>query len=300
MNIITFDIPEQHDDQAAWLEGYLTGIQLPELVTELEAVHQPNDHLELHDILGDALNDVLANGLARLSSGQLRRILTNPRTLFELQEHILTGGSQHWINRSAASNEVKTITDRSWQTIRPSLSATTPVSASRPHKRSATWFRQPLFVSLATAAAVLAAVFLPRQFESAPINPVTATGWGWDRDGALDESLPADQYLARLGDSADEWFRKRPESASEVATRIAKFRQGCSTLILASHRPLASEDRRWLVDKCRAWASKLDAHLTAIEAGELPQTVRNAADETVGKLREALQKRSEEISARTA
>lgn len=300
MNVLAFDIPEDHEARVAWLEEQLTDIRLPQLVAELATVHQPDVQLSLSDALGNDLDRVLATGLSALSPRQLTTLLTHPTTLFELQQCVLTDGSDYWLHHAPASSEAKRIIDSSRPTIPASASVTSqlPTQPSKPAQDSTPWFRNPLVVSVATAAVVLAAVFLPEQFES-PAGPQVA-GWGWDRPGALDESLLADQYMARLAESADDWFTKRPESAIGVAKRIAEFRQGCSTLILASHRPLTDEDREWLVDKCRAWASKLDAHLASVEAGEDIQAVRNATDETITKLREALRKRSEEISAHMA
>ena len=228
-------------------------------------------------------------------------MLTNPQTLFELQECILTDGSQYWIDRSVAADDAEAIINRSWHTLRDSIAVLTdpPVARAAEQQSLVAWYRQPLFVSVITAAAVLAAVFLPQHFDPAANNPLVASqGWGWDREGAMNESLPADQYIARLADSADEWFKKTPDTATDVAARIAEFRQGCSTLILASHRPLADDDRTWLVDKCRAWATNLDSHLAAIESGEGVQAVRTAADETIRKLSSALRQRSKEIAAR--
>ncbi|MEQ9408153.1 MAG: hypothetical protein RIK87_10530 [Fuerstiella sp.] len=104
-------------------------------------------------------------------------------------------------------------------------------------------------------------------------------------------------YLDSLADSAQEWFGKRPDTARAVATRIAQFRQGCSTLILADHAPLSAEDRTWLVGKCRARATKLDGHLAAVEAGQDAATVLTAADDTVNKLITALRGRAAELKA---
>ena len=137
----------------------------------------------------------------------------------------------------------------------------------------------------------------PKSSETIQVASAKPTGWGWDRPGALKSNIPADEYLNSLADSANEWFNKRPESPRDLATRIAQFRKGCSTLILADHQPLAEEDRTWLVEKCRAWAEKLDAHLVAIEAGQEVDSVRAAADETINKLMTAMRNRASEIAA---
>ena len=156
------------------------------------------------------------------------------------------------------------------------------------------WHRRPWVVSLATAAAVLAIVVVYGQSQwpsqSRPAPP--ASGWGWSRSGALPQDLPRAAYLDHLASTAADWFRKRPDAPIALARRIAEFRQGCSVLILSEHRPLSPEDRTWLVAKCRAWAARLDAHLAAVEAGEAPEKVRAAADETVNRLITALRDRA--------
>src|SRR5207253_3173371 len=109
----------------------------------------------------------------------------------------------------------------------------------------------------------------------------TPNAWGWSRPGALPGDVPAPAYLDRLADAAAEWFARRPDEPLALARRIAEFRQGCSVLILAEHKPLSAEDRRWLVVRCRAWAGALDRHLAAVEAGRDPARVRTEVDETV-------------------
>ena len=124
---------------------------------------------------------------------------------------------------------------------------------------------------------------------------VAASGWGWSRPGALADDLPPAVYLDRLADAAGEWFKKRPADPIALARRIGEFRQGCSLLILSPHKALAAQDRAWLVDKCRAWAAKLDAHLAALEGGASAAQVRDDADATINKLIAALRDRAKAL-----
>jgi hypothetical protein len=96
-----------------------------------------------------------------------------------------------------------------------------------------------------------------------------------------------------LAAASQEWFKKRPETALELARRIGQFRQGCSTLIVAEHKPLPEDDRKWLRERCRAWAEKFDRHLAALEAGEDVEKVREAMDATVNQLTKALRDRAQ-------
>jgi len=108
--------------------------------------------------------------------------------------------------------------------------------------------------------------------------------------------LPPGVYLDRLADAAGEWFKKRPDDPNALARRIGEFRQGCSVLILSPHKPLAAQDRAWLVEKCRAWAAKLDAHLAALEGGASAAQVRDEADATINKLIAALRERAQALA----
>ena len=94
-----------------------------------------------------------------------------------------------------------------------------------------------------------------------------ASRWGWNRPGALPQDLGPGEYLNRIADAAAEWFNQRPEGPIDLARRLGELRQGCSVLILSPHKPLSAQDRTWLVEKCRAWAAKLDAHLVSLEGG---------------------------------
>lgn len=159
-------------------------------------------------------------------------------------------------------------------------------------EHSAHWYRRPWLMSLATAASLVAAAILYDQFK----GPATlAIGWGWSRPGALPQDLAPATYLDRLADDAEEWFAKRLEDPSALAMRITEFRLGCSSLIAAEHRPLSADDRAWLIEKCQAWAEKLEGHLAAVEAGQDPLQVRAEADETVNKLIQALRERAKII-----
>jgi hypothetical protein len=51
-----------------------------------------------------------------------------------------------------------------------------------------------------------------------------------------------------------------------------------------------------LVEKCRVWAAKLDAHLAALEGGVSAAKVRDDADATINKLIEALRDRAKSLA----
>ncbi len=124
-------------------------------------------------------------------------------------------------------------------------------------------------------------------------NPVAATGkWGWLRPGAFPQGVSAAEYLNQLAKGAEEWFNKRPGDPTALARRIGEFRQGCAAVIEAEHRPLAPQDRDWLVRTCRQWLSDLDKSLAEAEARQNALEVRAKVDETVRQIAKALRDRA--------
>jgi len=288
MRLIALEIPDDQAKLPGWLEEQLLGLDLAALVAELEAAHVPGSEKSslMKDILGRYRAAVLENGLGSLPSAQLRLLLRQPRLLLELQELILVEGGEYWRKQSTVDRESRQILDRGWTRL-DSFLATGGAGAGSTRARVSTtpWYRRASVVSLATAAAVLAGVFVYER-------SLPPAGWGWSRPGALREELSAAAYLALLADEADEWFKKRPEQASKVARRIAELRQGCSILILAEHRPLSAQDRQWLVRTCREWAGELDGRVVEVERGDDPLQVRAKTDETVREISQKLRNRA--------
>lgn len=287
MRLLAMDIPDDPPALTSWLERHIVGLDLAALVAELEAVHGEAGG-SLTGLLGPRLGDVLDEGISALPPELLGQLLSRPRLLLELQAAVLSSGGDHWGRVGAASTELDARADRGRERLAAFLASEGLPGGSRrgalPAPRATPWHRRPWVVSLATAASVLLAVFA---FERS--RPGAApTPWGWSRPGAFPDNLPRAAYLDRLADESREWFKERPSEPVALARRLAEFRQGCSALILADHRALPPDDRRWLVGKCREWASRLDAHLADVEAGRDPLVVRAEADATIGKLGSAL------------
>ncbi len=306
MKLIALEIPEDQAATTGWLERQLLGLDLAALVAELEAAHGPADQaLSLERLLGERRDAILARGLEALPPDRLRQLLLRPRLLLDLQEMIVVSGGPFWQKLAASAAmgpEQRLALDRSWSAIVPALtgevnSATPERVGSAAPRRSVLKFPWRGLISLAAAAAILLGVFIvvrgPGGGGRQPqVGLAARSGWGWNRPDALPQNLPAGAYLTHLADAAQEWFNKRPDDSLELSRRIAEFRQGCSVLILSPHRSLSAEDRIWLVEKCRAWAAKLDAHLAAVEAGQDSLKVRGEADETINKLIAALRERA--------
>lgn len=300
MNLLLTTFPDDPAEQAGWLEQHLLGLDLAGIVSELKALGgRRTEEVTLEEVFGDLLPRVLEEGLTVLSPKQLRVLLKNPELLIQLQTRIFLDGGEHWNNLPQPEPEMQGRIERGRARLQQyvSQSATTaPAAGTIPmsSRSGVAWYRHPVVVSLATAAVVLIAVFVGRPLPTTVKQPV-AQGWGWSKPGALDDSLPAKDYLVKLSESAHDWFNKTPGTPEALARRILEFRQGCSTLILSEHKPLKPEDKAWLVERCQAWAKKLDQHLADIEAGKDLLQVRGEADETVNKLMKAIRDRADKV-----
>ncbi len=293
MKLVALEIPDDPALLPGWLESHLVNTDLAALVAELEAVHgeQPGG-LSLADVLRDRRDAVLSRGLAALPADGVKTLLRNPRLLLELQELILTEGGPCWLDGATEAASKQDNLERVWNRLNdppPQTSRAAVLPGAPPSRRVVPLARW--IAIFAAAAAIVLGVFLVERRPGS--DQGAASGWGWSRPGALAGDLPPAVYLDRLADAAGEWFKKRPDDPIALARRIGEFRQGCSVLILSPHKPLAAQDRTWLVEKCRAWAARLDAHLAALEGGASAAQVRDEADATINKLIAALRERAQ-------
>jgi len=305
MRLITLDIPDDSSGLPSWLDRHLVGLDLAALVAELEAVHGPAmvPPVSLDQVLVARRDAILEQGLVALPADRLRTLLRCPTLLLDLQELILVEGGPYWRGLGQPSAEHRDLIERGRRGLENSFTAKGGAASS--HRSDVlskatpvAWYRRPWAVGLATAASVLAIVVYERAARPVVPNVTATAGWGWNRPDALMEmeDVPPSDYLDRLADAASEWFKKRPENRVAMARRIVEFRQGCSVLILADHKPLSARERTWLVEKCRDWATKLDAHLAAVKAGRDPLQVRAEVDETVNSLIRALRDRARTVA----
>jgi hypothetical protein len=309
MTAEALNIPDDSSELSAWLERQMVSGDLAALVAQLEAVHQSSDRLNrengdgssaLDQILGASREAVITQGISALDREQIGRLLVQPKLLMELQERAFEYGASYWQQRAGEAQESQQ--DVADQRRRLWRHLTTPDAisiAAQPQVVSLA--RRDLLIGLTSAAAVLIGVFAYQRLAPRTPEPQSEAranvAWGWLRPGALPETGTKQAYLMAVADSAHEWFDRQPASAEELAVRIGQLRQGCSTLILAPHKPLAEADRAWLRERCQAWAKKFDEQLAAVEAGSDFATVRAETDATVNKLIGALRARAAETPA---
>jgi hypothetical protein len=294
MRLVALEIPENLAELPGWLEGQLLGFDLAALVAELEAIHGDlgHDAISLDRLLGTDRVVLLERGLSALPIERLREFLRHPRLLLDLQELVLVEGGSYWQRLTTKTPESARLDAEGWRRLDDFLTtgddAAPTLRAPRTSARRNSWRWVAI---LATAASLLVAVlFYERPRE--PATSIAAGRWGWLRPGAFPEEISPVDYLTQLAREAEEWFNKRPDEPKALAVRISEFRQGCTALILAEHRPLSLQDRQWLVRTCRQWASDLDKDLAEVENGVNPLSVRARVDGTAQQIAKQLRDRA--------
>ena len=309
MNLEVLDMPEEPTQLAGWLEQRLAGSDLPALADELSAFRAApaGTAPAMRELLGEWQEPVLAGGLKLAPPEVVRRLLSWPERLPELQELVYMRGGRYWDRLLGSDGGLQDAVEHSRQRLSVVLPIPAPErqAAPAPHVlplRKRTPARRVGWVVglAAAAAAVVLAVGISRYFPpSAPSSAPAAlasNAWGWNRPGVLDADGPADVYLNRLADAADEWSAEKPEGAEATAKRLNEYRRGCTALLFAEHRALSPADRQWLTDKCRKWAEKIDHELAEVEAGDVDKG-RDEADAMTHQLVAALRKKAQELAA---
>ncbi len=300
MSLVTATIPEDPAQLAGWLERQLAGLHLGALVAELAAVHPDIAGPPLEEVLGEHREAILAGGLSALQPAALHQLLRHPRLLLQLQELVLLEGGAYWQRLLSKDADVTAMARRGEQRLAALLGepATLPLN-HRSRQRRVLSFVRPLATALVGAAAAVAVVWTWREPLAQRFLPGSAApvAWGWNKLGEPAPAMSPSDYLRQLADAASEWKQQQPQDAAALARRIEQMREGCSQLIFAAHPPLSPEDRRWLREKCRAWGTKFDRSLEALEAGQSVPEVLAEMNATVDQLAATLRQRADEHTA---
>lgn len=276
MKLVLATVPENAAELAGWLDRQIAGPDLGRLIDELSAVHGAgDDRVDLQAVLGHYQQRVIEKGLGELSEKRLRALLRYPKLLGDLQDAVIEANSPYW-NALFDQPELATVAGRA----RMSLDQAPVAPKARPARTPI--YRHPLLVSLATAAAVLIAVYIVQR-------PSTHSDvWGWNKPGVLTAAQSRGDHLNGLASAADEWKSQPKNTPAELRKSLQEMRDGCTKVLAAKHEQLTPEDRKWLAEKCVAWGTKLDKHLADLQTGRSIDEVRREADETVEKLAQAL------------
>ena len=321
MKLTSLDIPSEQGDLVPWLERHLVGNELGALIAELSVVsnEEASGPPFPPSVLGK-LQAIYSNGLDCLTLTEIRQLLNSPRSLLSLQESILENAGPYWLELSARGSNApsQSQVEAQWEVLWASLRETMPKVGAAPAPQSATpvaampdaatsptvpltdaptpagsevdettWNYPVITAVVACAALFLAGFFLNDDSASAD--------WGWNKIELTKVDGSQSDYLNRIAAAADEWFTERPEDKAGVATRLAELRQGCARLIAAQHELLDAKNRAWLLERCRAWDSKLLEQEQSLQAGTSPKTVLREVDAVVGKLVNALRQRASSV-----
>ncbi|MCU0704484.1 MAG: hypothetical protein MUF18_10955 [Fimbriiglobus sp.] len=79
-----------------WLERYLTGDHLGELIEELLAVRPKRTPFDFAAWFAPLRDHILTSGLTSVPRSAIRKLFTNPPALRLLQREVLTTGGQYW------------------------------------------------------------------------------------------------------------------------------------------------------------------------------------------------------------
>lgn len=294
MSLVLLEMPSDPAAWPEWLERQIVGLDLADLVEQLElvVVPPPGAPITVEAICGAEHRKVLGEGLSPLNAEQIRNLVRHPRSLLALQEQVLIEGGRYWRELPTSvthSTRVAMQRDKLKRALddKPQIAPLASTSP-RPPSRSSTLRR-----NLAAAAVVLltATVVWVGNNQRAP-------GWGFDKPGLLTAQVPDETYLSSLADAAGAWFNKKPDNSQALTARLEQFRRGCETLLQAPHPQLSETDRTWLLERCGVWKGKLEGHLSDLRTGAKPlDQVQQEADATVTALMNALRTRATAAAA---
>lgn len=181
MSLHSLGMPLGTNELRDWLTAHVAGPALGELIAELSAVHPTQSKAELADVLLESLPELLAQGPSLLSEESVRKLISHPNTLWELQELVLRDGSNAWFEHRSTSIDqaVRRQTDR----LGPRLS-----EASGDPKSNRQWSKRPwAILAAATAGIVLGRLSLQFLAEESIDH---------ERELAVRTTNPASQHTA--------------------------------------------------------------------------------------------------------
>jgi hypothetical protein len=274
--IALFAMPEDPAEIPGWFTTHLLGPELPAVVGELRAYHRPGPPPTLNAVLGSHRAIFLERGFDALPRDVLSRLLRNPDLLLELPELVYAEGGRVWFASPLSAEEQRraaNVADRAHAAL-----------LAGPRRPSGWW--KYAGVCIATAAAVLLAVWVGGGFRTAP----APSGWGFAKLKQVPRGEPKVTF-SELAALVGEWGNKPPTDRESLAKRLSEFRLGCSQL-QAADLGLPPADSDWLKGRCVAWSAALDGHLRTLDETGDTAAVLAAASETVRGIRGELLQRA--------
>ncbi|QDU76776.1 hypothetical protein Pan97_38330 [Bremerella volcania] len=284
MTLTSLNIPENPQHLAEWLEELICSEKLSQAAVQWEVLADaPSDSapLSLAELAGSHLLEIDENGLKSLPEEDLRRLMSHPEAILELQEHILAECPEYW-QRWLGGPRASTASDAAWTRIEAQLDqrpAAKPPVETRGGSSSRIW--SVMGTVLAIAACLLIGIWVIQP-------PAKPTGWGFNEPGVLESARSEDELLDTLADATHAWFNKRPQNREELALRLKQFDAGCQKLLAAELAPLQPKTHESVDAICQKTRDEIAGYLAQLSEGGDPSAIRNAADQTVTTLEETL------------
>lgn len=284
MTLTSLNLPEDPQLLADWLEELICSENLSQAALGWEVLADApavNQSLTLAELAGPQLSEIDENGLKSLPEETLRRLMSHPAAILELQEHILSQCPQYWQRRLEAARE-STADHPAWARIESQLderpAPNPPVDTKR---RSSHRVWSGIGAVLAIAACLMIGFWV--------IQPsAKPTGWGFNEPGVLESARSETELLETLADATHAWFNKRPQNREDLALRLQQFDAGCQKLLAAELAPLRPETHQAVNEVCEKTRNEIAGYLAELNSGSDPSVVREAADQTVTTLEERL------------
>lgn len=280
MTLNSLNLPEDRQLLAEWLEELICSEHLTQTALEWEEladVREVSSSLTLAELAGEQLAEIVENGLKGLPEEDLRQLLTQPAAMLELQDRVLSHGSQYWLKRIQGAPD-----DSTWERLQDQLGE--PFAVRMPVETKSRSSRR-FWSAMGSVLAIAACLILGFWVIQPPAKP---TGWGFNAPGVLESSRSEAELLETLANATHSWFNKRPENREDLALRLKQFDAGCQELLAAELAPLTPKTRQAVSDLCKKTRNEIAGYLAELQQGSDPSAIRDAADQTVTTLEETL------------
>ncbi len=327
MKLLILDIPDDPQLLPEWLERQITGLDLQQLVSELNSMSESQEEKpSLTQACGGRLDDVLQDGLHLLTEQELWTLLRHPDLLLELQDRVNFEGGEHWLEIPISDADRAEI-DRIRATIRKITHASNvefAIDEKRTSKQSESdsskfahaasshsnpWGNTSAnprrsFIRIAlVACGLLMAIAVGTMMLPQPA--------GWSDPGRLTTSRSPAQVFDALAQATESYRKASRHSQQQLQDELERFIRDCQKvqqLNLPELAALPHPDREnanspiqtyadWLKVKCKAWEDNAQATLTAMRNGNSDfETASSAYTEIITKLKKALEKQAAALS----
>jgi len=281
MTITLTTIPDTTADWPNWLDRQLVGARLGDLVEELRVsgAAPESKSATLDQILtANQQQNVLTSGTSVFSTEQFRCLFGNPDALLQLQERVLEADREFWRSVPRA-DAVAFQSNRVFGSLNlqstDSNQLATDTTDSTPTRSG-----HGMFWLVSTVAAALLAVTIWQNQANVGehnglANPALASM----------EVESAQQWFDAVADAGAEWEQHDELDKDELLASIKDVSDACQKLIDNPNSVLEDAERKWFVQKCQNWKTKLDDTYADLQSDSLSlEDARTQADGIMTKL----------------